>query len=818
MKISIKKWLMTTIAVGAVAAPSAPVYAQGAENADDGNTIVVTAKGREQVLQEVPLAITVFNESALEERGISDVQDLADFTPNLEINSPSGGRDTVIAVRGLSSSTTDEKYQSVGFFVDGIWMGGQVVGLSTADVERIEVIKGPHSTFGRATYGASIDYVTKDPSLDEFSGRVKMQFSDSKLGVDPNYQASGSISGPIIPGALSFSLFAQQRFDSGVESAVGSPRLDVGEQESTIFSGVLFAQLGDSTSLKLRGMYTENNNNFVNAFEASPQYWVQQGANVIVNDDNQGWISGAAPDPIRTRFYGSDVNTTHLKGTEPGTIENDRIFVSAILEHQFAGGITARYAGSYMEQDENALFDGLAPVGRSGGIDPVVGNVAGLGTAFGGGFNNVIGEEWSEMSHTIRILSPDEGAFRWSFGGFYYDSENINSTPNVGFQAFFPAGNTTGLNRIEEIEQWAVFGQVEYDFTDQFSISLEGRYQEETVGRAAVPNALFSTQRLGEDISVKEPNFDPRVTLSFEPNENHHIYALFAQGHKSGRYNLSSRAPFVDGVRPADSFVYVEPERLRNYEMGWKANFPDAGVRLNLAAFYQKIKNQQFVASVANPTPPPALVTQLSNVGGSRIYGFEADATWAVSDRLTLQGAVGFNDQEFTNDIPPQSIEDTYIFNLAGDAVGTESIKGRSFTNVSNFSANASATYTAPVSLGSMFDTFSLRGDVLHKGKKYIDDANLSYIPANTRVNVRAGLSGENWDLSVFALNLFDDKTAYRGTTFPCGITSITDAGTADVLGLDAPDPSTELAGGQRCAYLVPSPTREVGVSLTMKF
>lgn len=829
MKNTVQQRLMATIAVGAMMAPLAPVYAQNADNAEDDSdrVIVVTAKGREQILQDVPLSIAVLNEAELEERGISNVQELADFTPNLEINSPTAGRDTVISVRGLGVSTTDEKYQSVGFFVDGIWMGGQVVGLSTADVERIEVIKGPHSTFGRATYGASIDYVTKTPSLDDLSGSVKLQYSGNRLGVDPNYEASGNISGPIIPGALSFSLFAQQRFDSGVAPAEGALNREPGEQESTIFSGVIYAQLGENTSLKIRGMYTENDNNFVNAFESRPQYWLQEGADVVVNANGQAWIRGAVPDPIRERFYGSDVNTTHLAGTEQGTIENERYFVSAILEHEFNNGMSIRYAGSYMEQDEDALFDGFAPPGRLGGIDPVLGDVSGLTQSFGGGFNNVIGETWEEMSHSLRLFSAPDGPLTWSIGAFYYDSENANFTPDAN-RVPTALGNTTGLNRIEEIEQWAVFGEVAYQFTDQFRLSVEGRYQEETVGRVAVPNALFGSQRLGTGVSVKEPNFDPRITLSFEPNENHHLYALYAEGHKSGRYNLSigatlpdgTSSTLPDGTRDPRALVYVEPESLKNYELGWKGNFLDGRVRMNVAAFYQDINNQQFVSSVANTLPPPApaLITQLSNVGKSEIYGFEADVTWAVSDRLTLQGAVGYNDQSFQNDVPPPNGANRVIYQLAGDAVGSETIKGRSFENVSKFSANVSATYTVPVSLGNMFDQFSVRGDVLHRGKKFVDGANLAYIPANTRFNLRTSLTGENWELSFFALNLLDDKTAARGNAFPCGIASITDPGTAAFLGLAAPNPATNLAGGQRCLYLTPSPSRELGVSLKMKF
>lgn len=819
-----RQWLLAGVSAMILTGVTTVSYAQDAPRVDD--EIIVTAKARAQNLQDVPLAISVFSDVDLDVRGISDVQDLADATPNLEINSPVGRREAGFSVRGLSASTTDERYQSVGFFVDGVWMGGQVVGLSTADVERIEVIKGPHSTFGRATYGASIDYVTKTPSLEEASGTVKAQLSKNKTGEGANYEITGSVSGPIVPGKVSGSLFGQIRDDAGHAPAVGAPRQDeVGAEKTSLISGVLYTEFSPSTSLKLRGLYSEDDDTMINGYDSGPQYWVQQGANLVQNTaGGPVWIAGAVPDAVREFYYGGDFRDSraHIGGQAPNTFSREKFFFSGIFDHDFGNGFAFSYKGSYMEQEENANFDGLAAPGREGGIDVTLGDVSILPLGFGGGFENVIREEWEEMSHTVRLLSPDNERMTWSIGGYWYDSRNTNYTPSQ-FSVDQAAHNNSGLSRIEDIETLAIFGDVEFQLSDQLSISLEGRLQEETVSRLPVPDSNGFRQELATQIDRKESNFDPRITLSYEPNENNNIYALYAEGHKSGRFNLSAPSSFPngssnllpDGTRDPASWVYVDPEGLKNYELGWKSTFLNGRARSNIAIFYQDITDQQFVNGVIVNGQS---ITQLTNVGETEIFGFEADVSLAVTDNLDIQGAIGYNDQEFKSDVQPPNGSNRGIYQLAGDAAGSETILGRSFTNQSKFSANGSATYSVPVNfMGG--DELSIRTDLLYKGKKFVDGANLAYIPDNLRVNLRAALMSENWTLSLFANNLFDDKTAYRGNAFPCGLNAVTDPAVASTLGLAAPAGGfTSTASGQRCLSLLPSPSREVGASIQVSF
>lgn len=199
-------------------AATQPVLAQNQTN-PRLEEIVVSAKQRDENLQDVPLAITVFTAQALEDRGIADVRDLAQFTPNFNIYSGDGRQNASgTNVRGLAPNTSDERYQPVSYFIDGVAVGGITTGLSVIDVARTEIIKGPQSaTFGRATYAGAIDFVTTTPSLTEFEGRVRTQFSEHGDAEGSNYEIGGYVGGPIVGDRVSGSLFLQQRSRAGLD-------------------------------------------------------------------------------------------------------------------------------------------------------------------------------------------------------------------------------------------------------------------------------------------------------------------------------------------------------------------------------------------------------------------------------------------------------------------------------------------------------------------------------------------------------------------------------------------------------------------------
>ena len=772
--------------------------------------ILVTAKQREQNLQEVPLSISVFSDAELERLGVQNVQDLAMFTPNFNIYSGNGRQDaTAINVRGLSPNTSDERYQPVSFFVDGIFMGGITVGLDTSNVERIEVIKGPQSsTFGRATYAGAIDFVTKTPSLEEFSGRINAELSSNTFD-NSNYIVSGLIDGPIVEGKVSGSLFVKKQLDDGFDQVEGGQFPEVGEQDTTIFNAVIYSQLSEDTSLKVRVIYAEEKDQEPNFHTTHPLYWEQNGANIVTLPSGAVFIEGTVPDPIRDRIRGVDLPAmSRSPGPMEGGFDRKRFFVSAILEHEFDNGMNFSYRGNYLLNEYAGEFDfrGRTYVG----VDPIFGRTQPLhpGESL---FNFALGfpfqEEFEENSHQFRLLSPSEERLRWSVGAYIYTSRDSNFQSRTDRTP--PAGNPEQQTRgDEDIDNYAVFGSVAYDLQDDLTVSFEGRVQEEEVAFRKLDGfAVSSGSRLSEDLVADNTSFEPRLTLDYRVNDDQLLYALLAKGTKSGRWNTGTTAPFqADGTRPTAGYLYAPPEELYNYEFGSKSTLMDGRAILNVALFYQDVKDQQLRQTVLidedlnNDGISNDFLNQIFTGGDSRIYGFELEGTMQVTDRLTLRGAIGYADHQFKDDIPPSADFDLF------DYTGGRSLKGNTSVNVPKVTGAGSAEYTAPV-MGGRFN-WRVRGDVVFTGKKYVELANVAQIDDFYLFNLRTALETESWGINLFVNNVLDDKT-------PQG-SGLTNTATCEFERNGPNLPAYNNA--QRCIYLLQQRGREWGVSASLFF
>lgn len=809
--MSIRKSLMSGVAF-ACAMSVLPASAQELVLEE----IVVTSKLREQNLQEVPLAITVFSEGDLERLGVKNVQDLAAFTPNFNIYSGNGRQDaSAINVRGLSANTSDERYQPVSFFVDGIFMGGITVGLDTANTERIEVIKGPQSsTFGRATYAGAIDFITKTPSLDEFGGRVTAELSSNTFD-NTNYEVTGLIEGPIIEDKLSMSLFVKHSLVDGFDQVPDGQFGEVGEEKTLAFNGVIYSQLGESTSLKLRGIYAEENDQEGLYHTTQPVYWDQQGSNIVTLPSGALFVQGTVPNPIRDGIRGVDLvspftlaDTSDIADPDEGGYDRKRYFGSAILEHDFDNGMSFSYRGSYLlnKYEAHVDFRGRSLVGT----DPIFGQQVPTPTgfpAFNLAFQFPFQEEFEDTSHQVRLLSSDEDRLRWSVGAYYYWSRDSNFQQRS--DRTDPGGNPDRQTRGDEnIINYAAFASVAYDINDQLTFSLEGRIQEEEVTFQQLDGTPVSSGSiLGEDLTNKKTSFEPRVTLDYQASDDQLFYAMFAKGEKSGRWNTSTTFPLVNGVRPSSGFLFAPPEKLFNYELGSKSTFMDGRAILNIAAFYQDVKDQQLRQSVEtsvdlNDDGQNDILNQIFTAGDSRIWGFEVEGTAQLTEELTIRAAMGYSDHEFKDDIAPSADFDLFDF------TGGRTLKGNTSVNVPKLTGTASADYVTPI-MGGDFD-LRIRGDVVYTGKKYTELANIAQIDNYFLFNLRTGLETESWNLNLFVNNVFNDKTAQgaglTGTSF-CEYKT-----NAPSASLPAYNPA------QRCIYLVPQRGREWGVSATFNF
>ncbi|MDA5192831.1 TonB-dependent receptor [Govanella unica] len=741
--------------------------------------IIVTAKQRSETLQEVPLAITVFNQETIDKIGMKDARDLAQFTPSLIFFSSTGRNDaSAIIMRGLSANTTLAQFQGVSIFIDGIPVSGQLSSLDLSELERVEVIKGPQSaTFGRATYAGAIDFISKTPESNDFTGRVRAEMSTHHGST--NYDVGLAFTTPLVQDKLWLSMNASSK-KIGSRSEMPDGR-GVGGEKTDSFGVSAYFKPTDQTSFKLRVAYDSDHDETPLIQVQTLQEWQAAGVNLMpvmpLNalgkpTGTLPWFypNGSIPNPV--------FGTTGCDGKDrgrPSDCGNDRNrwFVSLIAEHEFDNGYELSYRGGYYNQTVHNSTDFTY---RSSAGDPF----------FSVNFPNLVPtakttanvtqsqDEYRNHSHQIRLISPGSNAFRWRVGGFYSDDKRHfiqHSSKTTANPTGQPFGDMS-------VETYSVFGGASYDLTSRLTAEVEARYQIENVTLESCPTCTVNTPGSNE----RSKAFLPRVTAQFKASDDVMIYALYSYGTKSGRINTSRNA--VTG-----EFTYVDPEKLDNYEFGVKSNLFGGRALLNIAGFYQNVRDQQFSTQI-----PGSTSADIANVGKSRIYGFEVDAAAQVTNSWLLTGNVGYANHRYDSDFLPGLPTNADVQALIASG---STLKGKTSVNLPRWTAAAASEYSFPVA--SYEGRF--RVDVSYLGERYGDIANLIDLKPVTRVNAKLSVGKDAWEMSLFVKDLFDNKRPLGTTSnmFSCLYPS---AGGA----------------GQRCLAVAIPRGRELGANVNYRF
>jgi outer membrane receptor protein involved in Fe transport len=770
------------VALAGVAAAPAAAQEQGQRLTLE--EIVVTAKQRSENLQEVPLSIIAFTGEGLQARNIIDVRDLAQFTPGLTYYSGSGRADpTALVVRGLSPQTSDERYQGLSIFVDGIFLSGQLTSIDLSNLERVEVIKGPQSvTFGRSTYSGAIDYITKTPKVDTVGGRVRVQLStnDSAPNSALSYNLSARVEAPLIADKLWGSLNGTiLRRGAPVKSpSTGEP---MGLERTRAIGAVLYAEPSETFSVKARFAYDADRDTQPIAVIQEYAEWLAAGTALDAYSLNRFWPRGAIPaQDIRT--VGGGELLVPIGRPVDGGRDRNRYLGTLIADWQL-GDFTLSYLGGYFwdKYYSNGDF-----TNRSAVNDPFFRNaanfksrvLAGGGSAtdraLASGNNVAFDEEFENHSHQLRLVSPGEAALRYR-GGLYYTKEWSTNTRPTSVTAANPRGLSRG---IETVENYAAFGGFDYDLTDRLTAQAEARVMREIIVAESPGITGVAPVR---DLTDKRTFFTPRLTLQYTVSDTANLYAQWARGYKAARFNVSTPQ-----IPPAG------PERLDAFEIGSKNEFFDGRARVNLAAFYMRIRDQQAFQSVPNPTPPPLQLTAVANFGNSRSYGFEVDSEFIILEGWRVQAGLAYADHQFTT--PSTTLTDTFLFGPG------ETLEGKTSVNSPKWTISAATDYTTPVFNGAY--ELTLRLDMAYRSKTYVDPANKAWIKGVARFNARATLGTEMWDVSLFARDLFNTKT-------PLG---------AGLSGSSACLYARETNTNQRCLYVSPPRGREIGIEAVVNF
>ncbi|MEZ5737114.1 MAG: TonB-dependent receptor [Novosphingobium sp.] len=741
MRSSVRESILTVGSVLAVAMPHGAL-AQTAETPNserssvaDGNEIIVSARRTDEALQDVPLSISVFTNETLANRSIDSAIDLAKITPNFHFYSSNGRTDTSsLFIRGLNANTTDTRYQNVTFFLDGIPLSGSVMGLPTNNVKQVEIVKGPQSaTFGKATYSGAVNYITNNPTPDTIHGSVRGRLMDGS-GVSTSYLAAARVEFPIIQDGLWAEVSGSHQRDGALYSDPFSGE-KVGLMETTSAGLVLYAEPAEGLSIKLRGQYEYDEDGAPALALQGPREWDQAGVLVelpsgllwsdkllnprnIAGCDAVGYAELDHCGAERKRWFGGLVMNYEMESGWSTSL-------LAGLGYQRSKTLTDIYYATY----DDPLYDDLPYPTKSTG------------------FFSDTGHKTKDWSAQFIVSSPQDMPLRGRAGlGYFYDSITYYNTTSSSAVV-----NEENPNGKREGKLWgtnaAIFVGADWNIAMPFTLSLEARLERQKIAYDACTVCQYINT---DDRSTSETNFLPRATIKYDLTSNNNIYALYSKGTHPARFN--------DTLPP--DFPIATSETLNNFEIGSKNALFGNRLTLNLAAFYQKLTDQQYRTIV------PGTSTQtIQNVASSRVWGFEIETVARLTPALTFTGGIGFADHEFTSSV---SLNGNGSSTTALFPPGEADVIGLTSYNTPRWNGAASLEYRRYA-----FGDFNFSGmvDYSFTGKQFGDLANIQVIDAAHIFNLRFALESESVTIAFLVRNLTDDNTptgANLGSTRSC--------------------------------------------------
>jgi len=682
--------------------------------------ILVTAQRREQAAQDVGIALSVLSGTALVQQGITSVNQLQNATPNLEVEPAFGGGAAQFRLRGVGfQDYASNNSPTVGVYVNEVAYPVPVMTQGLIfDVDRVEILRGPQGTlYGRNTTGGAISFVTKRPTAAPTAGLT------TEWGSFEHLKAEAYVSGPLSD------TFGARLALSTEQGGAWQQHRDTGET------------IGDADRLGARALLA----------------WNPDVSLSVLFD----WHGGYDQSENQALYLLSDLNT--------GIINRPSYLIPADTDRSKTGwGMSPRFAASIGRDADDKPGRDNASWGASINVNKTLN---GLNLTSISSYETLDRSEYGDwdaspsveadtffgsdvevLSQELRLASDNDSRLTWVAGlyasrqdmteRYYSDFSDLRGTPyRPGTDTTPPVpgiGTYAEVTYAQKVESWSLFGQAEYQLTDQIKTIAGLRYEEETRDLQGFGSAFGGATALPPTTaSTKMTPLTGKVALEYRPTDDLLVYGSVSRGAKSGgftTYNTGDRS----GIAP------FKPEILWAYEVGFKAD-PSRAFQINGAAYYFDYSDQQVLSAVWGSNGP---VGRFANVPSSHIYGAELEALWHPAAGLRLSQSLSYKQGTYddfqTMDIP------------ASRAAGREVVVDKSGDPI---------LFPTWSYAGSVSYDFELNGfDVTTEANYAYRDEHPSWLGTKydvpdywlTNASLRLAPQGASWELTFWARNLFD--------------------------------------------------------------
>lgn len=766
--------LCSALSVGllpSVAVAQAPSVGAAA-TAPQVEAVVVTARKREENLQETPVAVTAVTDAVITQRNLTELRDIQNVAPNVLFTESQGFKGTArIFIRGVGENIQIFSADpAVGVYVDGIPLSRpQGANLNLLDVERVEVLRGPQgTTFGKNTIGGSINYVSKAPG-DSFDAILK-----ARLGNYDAFTLEGAADLPVND-TLSFRISGSRvKRDGFVKNHFDGGRLS--DLDNFTLRGMARWEVNPDFDLLLSTDYFERNekSNVAQMLSYNPaffplvteldsaafaRYGLHPFALAVDGDPYRGFYSGGAAvlpgqpsivatDPLRDRYK--------LDSKPNGT--SQRIWGSYLIgTYDLDETFTVKSLTSYRRTLSNSLLDSW------GGAIPIN--------------PNVLEENAEETSTELQLIGNDLLGGRGNFilGGF----AGRTRADEVGTGWFEPElmatvlNFSTGRDQRQVTKSIAVFGNGDFDITEQLQLTVGARWTKDT---KRMNRREFAAFPAGTDIGFG-PALPPArptptgapvvfndtetwdawsgvVSLQYQWTPDVMTYGGWSRGFRSGGFTGSARS--------ASELAPFDPEFIDSYELGLRSTFLDRRVTFNATAFWMDYTDRQMQLVEVVSLSPFVSRVRIFNAGKSEQKGVEIEASVEPVSGLRIAGAYGYTDARYTE--------------LAGPFAGVGDVAvdlRRELPQTPKHTFNVAATYRTSLALPG---ELVFHADYNYRSKIYYDLPNSEAIAqggyglVNGRITWEAPSGG--LEFAVWVRNLTNKTYRTDGTAVPGIFTS----------------------------------------------
>lgn len=772
--------LFSSAACAAMCVTASAAWAQADDEVEVDDTatmgtVFVTAQKREQSIQDVPIAITAFDEEAIEDAGATSVEALASFIPGVDLLDTRGAGSPTWIIRGVGlEDFNSNNTPTAAIYNDEVYLTSNVLAsIPLFDISQVEVLKGPQGgLYGRNTSGGAVRILSTRPDMDTFGGYGQISY-----GRWDRVRAEGALNIPLAEDKLAARISVFSDTGGGWQDTLVTAQDDEwGDRDFLAVRGQLLFTPTDDLEILLK--FDTGQDKSETQLASAVGAYAPGGFGALCDpilagrQDNSSCVS--LSNIIGDLTGGLDPNDP--SGLTPGDQSNDgRVVISNpinALDNEWDGltlnikkdlGFAELVSiSNYTEFSSNQIFDGDAtPL-------TIVQGAPGFPTG---------ASEFEQWSQEVRLVSQGDGPLTWLVGGMYAYDENTQDQNffTTDAQNLFSGVTRAGSDLTQETTSWALYGQAGYDVSETVNINGSIRYtsEEKDIAYLSVfdffgfPAQLIPFSTLFDPMTGAIPIDGNVLNLSTEldtpwaghigvdwkPASNVLLYAKYSRGIKSGGF-FGAAASDAAEVQPYGQ------ETNDSFEVGLKSN-PTEDFQFNATAFFYDYQDAQAFGQTPSQTNPDALTDVLTNVGDAEHTGIEIETLWTPSQLpgFGLQVSGAWLDAEITssdtitNGTPPA---------LGGTPIAA-TFEGLRRPRTPEYSYTVNAFYETNVTdslLGRVSGVYSWRDDLMPRDAWLtIQDFGLRGMEAYGVLNLRASLADidRGWELSLLGENVTDE-------------------------------------------------------------